>query len=74
MFELDEYREIKKALEDRKKIIEALPAAPETHQPANEKEEILRKKIKSAWDLYEWCKPQRKKNHSENIYPQNPHI
>lgn len=53
VFELDEYREIKKALEDRKKIIEALPATPETHQPANEKEEILRKKIKSAWDLYE---------------------
>lgn len=53
VFDLDEYREIRQSLESRKRILEAIPDAPAVHQPANEKEEILRKKIKSAWDLYE---------------------
>lgn len=53
VFDLDEYREIRQSLEDRKKALKMSPDKPVAYQSAAEKEELLRKKIKSAWDLYE---------------------
>ena len=52
VFDLDEYREIRQGLENNKKIIEAETKNVPAPLRANEKEDILRKKIKSAWDLY----------------------
>ena len=52
VFDLDEYREIRQGLEKNKKILEAKTEDAPAPLQANEKEDILRKKIKSAWDLY----------------------
>lgn len=52
VFDLDEYREIRQGLENNKKIIEAETKNVPAPLRTNEKEDILRKKIKSAWDLY----------------------
>ncbi len=52
VFDLDEYREIRQGLEKNKKALESKLKEAPIPVRANEKEDVLRKKIKSAWDLY----------------------
>lgn len=54
VFDLEEFREIKAELESRKKILTIEMAdTPSLTMTDSEQYEILVKKIKSAWDLYE---------------------
>ncbi len=52
VFDLDEYREIRQGLEQSKKALEAKEKKAPAPILANEKEYLLRERIKSAWDLY----------------------
>ena len=53
VFELEEFREIKSELENRKKILSAESSKVPPKVDTMGQYELLVKKIKSAWDLYE---------------------
>ena len=53
VFDLEEYREIRSELEKRKKILSAESSKVSSKVQSMDQYELLVKKIKSAWDLYE---------------------
>lgn len=53
VFDLDEYREIRSELEKQRQILETEASSKPEPPTEKEKYDILVKKIKSAWDLYE---------------------